>query len=70
MRSEFAEWLDQMQHVADKDNLIVQARHFDCLDYYFKVGKTPQQAFTEYKNNFLPRWNALTNNGRNTEATT
>lgn len=69
MRSEFAEWLDQMQHIADKDNIVVQARHYDVLDYYFKSNKTPQQGYESYKNNFLPRWNAITKNGRFTEST-
>jgi hypothetical protein len=68
MRSEFAEWLDQMQHVADVDNVTVAARHVDVLDYYFKAKKTPNEAFQEYKR-FLDRWNALTDNGRNTAAT-
>lgn len=69
MRSEFCEWLDQMQHVADADNIIIQARHYDILDYYFKTKKTPEQAFNDYSKNFLPRWNAITQNGRFTEAT-
>ena len=67
MRSEFAEWLDQMQHVADNENIIVQARHVDLLDFFFRSKKSPMQAFEEY-NKFLVRWNAITDNGRNTEA--
>ena len=66
MRSKFAEWLDQMQHVADADDIVIAARHFDLLDYYFKTNKTPEDAYNDYKNKFLPRWNALTNNGINT----
>lgn len=67
MRSEFAEWLDQMQHVADTENITVAARHYDLLDYQFKTKMTPEKAFAEYKR-FLVRWNAITDNGRNTEA--
>jgi predicted metallo-beta-lactamase superfamily hydrolase len=67
MRSEFTEWLDQMQHVADADNVTVAARHFDVLDYYFKSKKTPEEAYQDYTK-FLKRWNALTNSGQNTEA--
>ena len=67
MRSEFAEWLDQMQHVADNENIIVQARHVDLLDFFFRSKKSPTQAFDKYKK-FLVRWNAITDNGRNTEA--
>lgn len=67
MRSEFSEWLDQMQHVADADGITVAARHFDVLDYYFKSGKTPEEAQEDYKK-FLQRWKALTDNGKNTEA--
>lgn len=70
MRSQFAEWLDQMQHIADNDNIIVQARHYDVLDYYFQMKKSPQQGYDDYKKNFLPRWNAITENGKNTEAIT
>lgn len=67
MRSEFAEWLDQIQHVADEENVTVAARHFDVLDYYFKAKMTPEKAFSDYKK-FIQRWNAITENGKNTEA--
>jgi hypothetical protein len=66
MRSEFAEWLDQMQHVADTENIIVQARHVDLLDFFFRSKKSPTQAFEEYVR-FLFKWNAITDNGRNTQ---
>ena len=69
MRSEFCEFLDQMQHVADADGVTVAARHHDVLNYYFKMKYEPAKAYHEYKNNFLPRWNAITDNGKNTEAT-
>jgi hypothetical protein len=69
MRSDFAQWLDEMQHVADADGITVAARHYDVLDYYFKVKKSPTEAYADYKNNFLPRWNAITKNGQFTEAT-
>lgn len=68
MRSEFAEWLDQMQKEADKEKVIVAARHYDVLDYYFKVKLSPVEAFRRYNKEFLPRWNAITDNGKNTEA--
>ena len=68
MRSEFAEFLDQMQHIADTENMVVQARHYDVLDYYFQMKETPEEAFKQYKK-FLARWNAITDYGRNTEAT-
>ena len=67
MRSEFAEWLDQMQHIADAENIVVAVRHYNILDYYFKSKKTPGQAYFEYKK-FLKRWNAITDNGKHTEA--
>lgn len=59
MKSEFCQWLNDMQEIADNDNIVVQARHFDVLDYYFKAHNSPQEAFADYKNNFLPRWNAI-----------
>lgn len=66
MRTKFADWLDQMQHEADKKSIVVQARHVDMLDYMFKCGDTPTEAVKGYEL-FLKRWNALTNNGKNTE---
>lgn len=69
MRSEFAQWLDDMQHIADAENITVAARHFDVLDFYFKSKKSPEQAFLDYRDNFLPRWNAITENGKHTEPT-
>lgn len=68
MRSDFAEWLDQMQHIADADDITVAARHYDVLDYYFQSKFTPNEAYEQYKNGFLPRWNAITKNGKHTEA--
>ena len=67
MRTKFAEWLDQMQHVADNEDITVAARHYDFLDFLFKSKKGPIEAFAEYKK-FLVRWNAITDNGHNTEA--
>lgn len=67
MRSEFAQWLDEMQHLADADSITVAARHYDVLDYYFKMNKSPQTPYDEYKK-FVNRWNAITDNGRHTEA--
>jgi len=60
MKSEFAMWLGQMQSVANGFNIIVAAEHIDVLDYYFRMNKNPDEAFQEYKNVFLPRWNTLT----------
>lgn len=68
MRSELAEYLDQMQHVADKKSVIVQARHIDVLEYYKYCSISPEEAFIEYEK-FLVRWNAITDNGKNTKAT-
>jgi hypothetical protein len=67
MRTDFAQWLDGMQHEADADGVTVAARHIDVLGYYFILKLTPQEAFLKYKNEFLPRWNAITENGKNTE---
>lgn len=69
MRSELCEFLDQMQKHADVDNITVAARHFDVLEFYFKMKYTPEKAYRQYKVNFLPRWNAITENGKFTEAT-
>lgn len=69
MRSPFAEWLDQLQKIADQENIVVQARHIDVLEHYYKFEKlSPLEAFDDYKP-FLERWNALTENGKYAEAT-
>lgn len=68
MRSELAEFLDQMQHLADADNIVIAARHIDVLEFYFLSGDTPEQAYTNYKTRFLPRWNVLTDHGTKTQA--
>ena len=67
MRSDFSQWLDEMQHIADADGVTVAARHYDVLDFYFKAGKSPADAYVEYETHFLPRWNAITKNGQFTE---
>ncbi len=69
MRSPFADWLDKMQHIADEESIVVQARHYDVLDYYFQKKDTPKEAYDSYKK-FLIRWNAITQNGRFTEELT
>lgn len=66
MRSPLADWLDKMQQVADTENITVAARHFDVLDYYFKMKYTPEEAFDEYKK-YHERWTAITLNGKHTE---
>jgi len=48
MRSEFCDYLYQMQEIADDSNIIVEARHYDVLDYYFKSKQSPMEAFKEY----------------------
>jgi len=47
---------------------IIQARHYDVLDYYFKSKNTPEEAYRYYSKHFLPRWKAITDNGKKTEA--
>lgn len=69
MRSPLAEFIDKMQHIADADNMVIAARHIDVLEFYFLTKETPQAAYDNYKNRFLPRWNALTDNGKFTEPT-
>lgn len=66
MRTELADYIDKMQHIADNENITIQARHIDLLDYYFKIEMTPKEAVEGYKE-FLSRWNAITDNGKNTE---
>lgn len=37
-----------MQKIADDSNIIIEARHFDVLDYYFKAKQSPMEAFKDY----------------------
>lgn len=58
MRSEYCEFLTQMQKIADADSVIIEARHHDVLDFYFKENKTPERAYKEYLK-FRKRWYAI-----------
>lgn len=58
MRSEYCEFLTQMQKIADKDAVIIEARHHDVLDFYFTEKKTPEEAYAEYMK-FRDRWYAI-----------
>jgi len=58
MKTEFCQYLYDMQKIADDSNITVEARHFDVLDFYFKSKLSPLQAFKEYAK-FLPRIYAL-----------
>jgi len=66
MKSPFAEWLDDLQHEADKENAIVYGRHYDILIHLFEQGKNVKDAFVEY-NKFTQRWNAITQSGKFTK---
>jgi len=48
MKSEFCQYLCDMQKIADGSNIIIEARHFDVLDYYFKAKKSAIEAFKDY----------------------
>jgi len=48
MISKFCQYLYDIQKIADDSNIIVEARHFDVLDYYFKSNHSPKEAFKAY----------------------
>lgn len=59
MKSTICQWLTDLQVLASKENLIVEAQHFDCLEFLFK--SHPQDldaALKEYKD-FRKRYEAL-----------
>lgn len=66
MRSQFSQFLHDMQDEATKENTIVEARHYDVLKFYFQSNMKPIDAFENYKK-FKERWNAITENGKYTE---
>lgn len=68
MRSQFAEWLDQLTKLAEKDNTVVHARFYDSLKFWFDCGEKPEGGYECYQR-FMKRWNAITENGKHTEAT-
>jgi len=49
MKSDFCEYLEEMQVIASQENIIVEAQHFDVLDYYYKSKIKPAEAFKQYK---------------------
>lgn len=48
MISEFSQYLTDIQKIANDSNIIIEARHFDVLDYYFKAKQSPMEAFKDY----------------------
>lgn len=63
MRSKFCNWCIQLQKIATKENIIVEARHFDMLDYFYKTGTTPEKTYPEYKE-FRKRWMELNDSSK------
>jgi len=60
MRSELCQWLINLQVLASKDNVIVEAQHYDCLEYLHRMhGKDLEAAYKEYTD-FKKRYEALT----------
>ncbi|MES2487574.1 MAG: hypothetical protein V4581_16710 [Bacteroidota bacterium] len=59
MKSELCQWLTDLQKIASKDGVIVEAQHFDVLEYYFKSPISLEEAYELYKK-FRIRYEALT----------
>ena len=49
MQSEFNQWLTQLSELAAQENIIVEAKYFDGLDYFFKAKLSPSDALPKYK---------------------
>jgi len=49
MKTEFCQWLNDLSDLAEKENVIVEAKYFDGLDYFFKSGESPESALPLYK---------------------
>lgn len=60
MRSEFQQWLMDLQSIADKEEIIIRADLYDYLNYAFKMGKNLDTAFNDYKLAII-RINAINN---------
>lgn len=49
MRSEFQQWLYDLQELASKENIIIEAIYYDGLDYFFKAKFTLEESLKKYK---------------------
>lgn len=49
MRSEFNQWLEDLSALAATQNVIIEAKYYDGLEYFFNGSKlTPEQALPQY----------------------
>lgn len=48
MKSEFCQWCTELQKIASKDNVIIEAQMFDLLDYLFRTGVDLEESYTSY----------------------
>lgn len=56
MKSDFQQWIDELQSEADKENITIEAKYFDGLDYFFKTKDldllTPLERYKDLKSRF------------------
>lgn len=60
-KSNFCQWLADLQQLANEDNIIIEAQHYDCLNLLYHEwlqGITNEEAYARYKD-FRKRWHAL-----------
>lgn len=48
MKSEFCQWCTELQRIANKDGVIIEAQMFDLLDYLFRTGVDLEESYTSY----------------------
>jgi hypothetical protein len=60
MKSELCAWLTDLQSLASKEGLIVEAQHIDCLEFIFRcrLNDSLEYSLDEYKQ-FKRKYDAL-----------
>ena len=48
MKSTFCQWCTDLQVIASKDGVVIEAQMFDSLIYLFRIGTTPENAYPCY----------------------
>jgi hypothetical protein len=47
-KSIFCQWCYNMQIIANRDCVVVAAQYYDALEYFFKIGFSPKDAYPKY----------------------
>lgn len=48
MKSEFCQWLTDLQIIGTTHGIIIEAQHYDVLEYLFRTGHSVSAAYPNY----------------------